>query len=190
MTMLDVPRTVSVADVPDLAALVRTLGFLTPDAAERLHAIEQAQWVLVRIDGEAERWRCGRCNGKHAHFTLMCTERPFRGLREGLRAYWHNAGLANPADLSPAQQRHRVLLDEMFDGRPPVALADRHPELARRLATPEKDLDFGVFVLGAIDPIDERTALQKIARINARAHRTVLRFDPVPLPSLTLLPGR
>lgn len=188
--MIDARRLVPVSEVPDMAALVRHLGFLTPDAALRLHEIEHANWVLVRIDGEAERWRCTRCNCKHAHFTLCCVERPFRGLREGLRAYWHNTGLANPSDLSPAQQQHKALLDEMFDGKPPPALASVHPEMARRLATPERDLDLGAFVLGTIDPISDRTAREKIALINARAHRTVLRFDPPPFRPLRLLPGR
>lgn len=184
------PRTVPIADVPDLEAHVRALGMLTDEDAVRLHAIEQAQWVLVRIDGIGERWRCNRCGCRHAHFTTLCVERPFRGLREGLRAYWHNAGVANPADLSPAMRRHKGLLDDLFDGKPPVALAERHPEMARKLATPERDLDLGVFVLGTIDPIDDKTAREKIAQINARAHRTVLRFDPVPLPPLTVFPGR
>lgn len=186
--MLSPPlRYLGVADVPDLAAHVRALGMLTTEDAARLHDIEQSAWVLVRIDGEAERWRCGRCNCKHAHFTTLCIERPFRGLREGLRAYWHNTGLARPGDLSPGQQRHRALLDEMFDGRPPVALADRHPEMARRLATPERDLDLGAFVLGTIDPISDRTAREKIALINARAHHRILRSDPLPLHPLRVL---
>lgn len=180
-------RTVPIADVPDLAALVRSLGMLSPDEAARLYAIEQASWVLVRIDGEAERWRCNRCGCRHAHFTLMCVERPFRGLREGLRAYWHNTGLARPADLSPQQQQHKGLLDKMFDGKAPPALAARHPEMARRLATPERDIDIGALTLGVVDPIDDQTARQKIARINARANRTVIRLDPPSLPPLTIL---
>lgn len=181
-------RTVPITDVPDLAAQVRALGFLTPDDAARLHTIEQSRWVLVRIDGIGERWRCNRCGCRHAHFTRFCVEIPFRGLREGLRAYWHNT--ARSSDLSPQQQQHKAMLDELFDGKPPVALADRHPEMARRLATPERDLDLGAWVLGTIDPIDDADARKRIALINARAGRTVLRFDPLPLPPLTLLPGR
>jgi hypothetical protein len=176
MSAVVMPERVPVAALPDPSGMVRSLGFLTPADATRLDALERASYVLVRIDGEAERWRCDRCRGKHAHFTLMCVERPFRGLRHGLLAYWQNLGAADPADLTPAQRERVGLLHSAFGGRGIPDLRRRHPGTARALATPETDLDVGAWVLGTLDPITPAKARQLADRINARARRVVVRI--------------
>lgn len=177
MNVIALPQRVPVSEVPDLAAVVRSLGFLSDEEGQRLDALAASQYVLVRIDGQGERWRCGRCNAKHTHFTLMCIERPFRGLTHGLLAYWQNVGSARTSDLSPTQQARLDSLRPLFgEERPMPNLADRHPETARRLATPERDVDLGAWVLGTIDPISPLQASVLMERINARARRAVIRF--------------
>lgn len=169
------PRGVPVSEITDPAGVLRRAGIVLSPEAERLDAIERAQWVLVRIDGTGERWRCRECGRRHAHFTLKCTERPFRGLRGGLLAYWRNTAVPD-ADLAPEQRAARAALARRLGFPMPLpTLADRHPRAAAALATPASDFDLGAWVLGTIDPIPEGKALALIARINARAHATVIR---------------
>jgi hypothetical protein len=169
------PSGVPVGEIPDPVGLLRSAGVLMTPEQERLDAIERARWVLVRIDGTGERWRCSRCNGKHVHFTVMCVPRPFRGLQEGLRAYWRHTTVAD-GDLTPEQQRARdTIARRLGFGAALPALAARHPETARALATTERDLDLGAWVLGTVEPITDAEARRLAATINARAHRPVIR---------------
>lgn len=177
MSAILLPEPTPLRPQQDVSALVRALGFLTDDEGKQLDALAAAQFVLVRIDGQGERWRCSRCNAKHTHFTLHCIERPFRGLTHGLLAYWQNVGAARTRDLSPTQQARLASLAPLFgEDRPLPNLADRHPETARRLATPERDVDLGAFVLGTLDPISPLQASVLVERINSRARRPLIRL--------------
>jgi hypothetical protein len=173
--MISMPRTIPVADVPDLAEQVRALGFLTPDAAAHLDAIEQARFVLIRMD-QGEYWRCGRCGGKHSVpdigpvLTRMCIPRPWRGIAEGLYAYYQHLG-ARSADLSPEQRRRASTIAGALPD-----LATRHPQAARALKTRPNDLDYVGWMIGSIVEISEQDARRYAALINGRAYREVVRL--------------
>lgn len=162
------------------------MSVLTPDLADvieqaqvqarELDRLRMAQFVLVRIDDVGERWRCRECGCRHKHFTLMCVERPFRGLTEGLRAYWQNTDVPD-RDLSPLQRARRQEIARSLNlSTFAPALSTRHPRAAAALATPETDLDLGAWVLGTIDPISETKARTLAALINARARQPVIRL--------------
>lgn len=173
---LVLPRLIPVADIPGLPDMLRGTGILLPDEARRLDAIERTAYCLLRIDGEGERWRCRECNGKHAHATRLCIPRPFRGLRDGLHAYWQNTAVPS-TDLTPTQQARRRQVGRMLgfaDVLP--SLADHHPETARALGTRDSSTDIGAWVFGIIDPISPARARQFMAQINAKARRTVVRL--------------
>jgi hypothetical protein len=167
------------SEIPDVAAFIRAQGWLTTAEGAWLDRMRNAQFVLVRIDGEGERWRCSRCNRKHTHFTTMCIERPFRGLEHGLYGYWRNVGAANPADLTPDQRAKLALFERILSrkGMPtPHPLAQSNPRTARELGTRETDADIGAALLGSIDPISREKALFYADQINARARRIVVRI--------------
>lgn len=175
MTMLDFRRTVPVGDVPDLATMVRQLGFLTPDAAARLDAIEQARFVLVKMD-QGEYWKCGRCGGKHSVpdvgpvLTRFCVPRPWRGLQQGLYAYYQHLG-ARATDLSLEQRaRAASIAAEMPD------LARSHPQAAQALMTRSGDLDYVGWLIGSVVEISEADARKYANLINGRAHRIVVKL--------------
>jgi hypothetical protein len=173
------PEPVPVAAVPDVAALVRSLGFLTPAEAARLDALERAAWVLVRNDG-GERWRCdpvkGGCGRKHEYFTLHCIPRPWPGLTHGLFAYWSNLGGADPRDLSPTERaRLASFAPRLADGQLIPSLAAAHPGAAKALATPKASQDYVAWALGSVVRIERAEAAKYAGWINAREHRTVIR---------------
>lgn len=155
-----------------LSAMKRA-GFWSPEESARFDALRSSEYVLVRIDGAGERWRCNRCGQKHQHFTLMCIERPFKGLSHGLYAYWANAGSARAQDLSPTQREQMDVLAPIFGGRP-VPLATAHPQTAAAMGTPDRDVMVGATVLGSIDPISRAKARLLISLINSRAGHTAL----------------
>lgn len=166
-------RAVAEMTMAERLASLSGAGFLTPAEAARLDTLRDASYVLVRNDGSAgERWRCGRCGAKHAHFTLFCVERPFRGLLDGLHAYWANVG-ARAADLSPGQRQRLDVLASIF-GSQPTALATAHPATAAGLATDETDVLIGSTVLGSLDPITPQRARLLMETINMRARQRVL----------------
>lgn len=175
-------RPVPVAQATDFADLLRSPVYETEDEGKRRDALIAASWVLVRADQDGEHWRCdprrGGCGVRHSHFTKFCIPRPFKGLAQGLMVYWQNLGIANPADLSPAQRARVKDLAPVFglDGKPMPTLASLHPEAARALGTREDDIDLGAWVLGTIDPISPLEASVYAERINYRAGRTVVRF--------------
>jgi len=173
--MIDVRRTVPVSDVPDLAAHVRALGFLTPPDAARLDAIEQARYVLVKMD-QGEYWKCGRCGGRHSVpdvgpvLTRLCVPRPWRGLAQGLYAYYQHLG-ARSADLSPEQRSRATAITASLPD-----LAAHHPQAARALKTPAGDMDYVGWLIGSVVEISEADARKYAALINGRAYREVVRL--------------
>lgn len=170
------PRRVAIADVPDLEAHVRALGFLTPADAARLDAIERARFILVRNDG-GERWRCGRCGRRHEFYTVHCVPFPMRGIAHGLYAVLRNLGDVDPRDLSP-EQRARLAAFEVkaAGGRSIPLLAARHPNWARTLATPKGSADYVTWALGSVEEIAEAQARAYATQINAKARRIVVRL--------------
>lgn len=167
---------VPVAEMPDVAAHVRSLGFLTPDAAARLDAIERAKYVLVKMDA-GEYWRCGRCGGKHSVpdvgpvLTKFCVPRPWRGLQQGLYAYYQHLG-ARSTDLTPEQRGRAASIAASLPD-----LATSHPQAAQALNTRSGDLEYVAWMIGSVVEISEADARAYAQRINARAYRTVI---PIP----------
>lgn len=167
-------RTVPIADVPDLAAQVRALGFLTPEDAARLDAVEQARYVLVKMD-QGEYWRCGRCGCTHSVpdigpvLTRFCVPRPWKGLSQGLYAYYQHLSV-RASDLSPGQASR---LDAL-SGLP--SLADRHPRSARLLKTGAHDADIVGWLIGSVVEISEADAKRYAALINGRAYKPIVRM--------------
>lgn len=167
------PHPVPVSDIPDPVGMLRAAGVFMSEAEERAAAIIASTYVLVRIDGVGERWRCMRCNCRHEFFTVMCVPRPFRGLRHGLRAYWQNTAIPD-SDLSPEQRQRRQEVAGALGFAAP--LSARHPQTAAALHTPDTDTDLGAWVLGTIEPISEVEARRYAATINARARQPVIRL--------------
>lgn len=166
----------TIAEMPTVAerlAAMKRAGIWSPEEAARFDAIVASEYCLVRIDGDGERWRCNRCNAKHTHFTLMCVERPFKGLRQGLKAYWANAGSARASDLSPTQRERLDALAPIFGDRP-IPLATAHPKTAAGMNVADRDVMVGALILGSIDPISRAKALLLASVINARAGQRVI----------------
>jgi hypothetical protein len=161
----------------DAATVLRGLGFLTPEEAERLDELEQHTYFLVRIDGQGERWRCRRCNGRHTHFTLFCCERPFRGIGQGLYAYWRNIGAGDPSELSARQVARVGQIGALFGAdQPQTNLSTHHPRTAQALGYDAADVDVGADLLGTLDPISEAKARILADLINTRARQNVIRL--------------
>lgn len=164
------------APAVDVLAYFRAHGILSLEDAERLDALRQSQYCLVRIDGMGERWRCRRCNGRHTHFSLFCVERPFRGLEHALFAYWRNVGAGDAAQLS-ARQRARVREVGAIFGVPSTPnLSTLHPRTAQALGGDAADTDLGADLLGTLDPISPMKATLLANLINSRARQTVIRL--------------
>jgi hypothetical protein len=159
-----------VAPAFDPIAALRSLGFLTPDDAAKLDELASSQYFLVRIDATGERWRCRRCNGRHAHFTSFCVELPYRGLQGGLYGYWKNVGAGDPRNLS-VRQRARVsqISQALGLNQQQTNLSTLHPQTARALGGDAADVDVGADLLGTLDPISESKARLLADLINSRA---------------------
>lgn len=179
------PRRVPVSEITDPIGVLRATGILMSEAAERLDAIERAKWVLVVMD-QGEHWRCRECGGKtHPQwgreyataFTVRCVPRPWHGFRQGLTAYFQNIGVGNPANLTTEQvARLRAIAPRIGRADALPALAAHHPELARKLATPETDADYVGLLLGNMVEITEGEARRFGSLVNVRARRTIVTF--------------
>lgn len=153
---------------------MKRAGFWSPEEAARFDALRSSEYVLILNDGSAgERWPCKECGLLHRHFTLLCIERPFRGLTHGLYAYWANVGGRRTDDLSPTQIANLDVLKPVF-GEQPIPLASSHPSTAAALGTDDRDALLGATVLGMVDPISTPKARLRIEMINAKAGRRVL----------------
>ena len=172
---------VPVSDIPDPVGLLRRAGILMSEEAERLDAIERARYVLVRMD-QGEVWRCRNCGSKHvspvygAVFTTYCVPRPWRGLRDGLVAYFRHMS-ARLSDLSPAQVATlREIAPRIGRSDALPVLADHHPQAAQALGTTAGDVDYVGWLLGSVVEITEYEARRFVATINARAGRVAVRM--------------
>jgi len=146
----------------DPAAQVRVNGMLLPEEAAALERVRLSQFFLVRNDGSSgERWPCGRHKDGlydqpvyHSYFTLMCIERPFRGLRDALFAY---------AKASSDDGLERRMLRQF-----PELRALGHPGTGKKWAPEMPGEQLLAVVLGRAEPIPgSRARLLEVA-INAR----------------------
>lgn len=81
----DLPSEWNAVDEETLRFLRLRGGVYTPEQAAIFDRIARARWFLLRNTGPGGcAWRCKRCKGIHAHFTLHCVERPFNGLTHAL----------------------------------------------------------------------------------------------------------
>lgn len=146
-------------------------------------AIEQAKlrilaskYHLVKISGNAgigEVMRCRNCGSAHRFFSLMCIERPFSGVEDGLRAYFQVAGDFAAIRYMPPSQRARYEAARRYF-QPAAGLPDlttRHPDMARRVQGDLNDVDIGSIALGILEPISKAMAQQLADRINMRGIR-------------------
>jgi hypothetical protein len=128
--------------------------------------------VNMRLGEIGEVFRCRRCNGKHDRLTRLCVERPFSGLMGGLYAFVHTlAPAAEIGALAPEVQARASRIAALFQSDD---LADRHPDLARKLASFDApaggaDLDVGMLSLGLLERIEPKDAQRLLDRINTRA---------------------
>lgn len=162
------------APTVDPIAYLRSFGFLSPEEAARLDTLAQSKWFLVRIDGAGERWKCGHCGGRHAHFTKFCIEKPWRGLEGALYGYWTNVGAGDPRTLSPRQALRVRQIGKALGLPPQMNLSTLHPQAARALGGDDADTDIGANVLGTLDEITESKARLLADLINARARRPII----------------
>lgn len=165
--------TIAEMSVEDRLATMARLGIWSPEQAARFDAARNNSYCLVRIDGVGERWKCRECGCRHAHFTKLCIPVPYRGLMNGLHAYWANFGSARAQDLSPAQQANLDALRPIFGGRP-VPLATGHPEMAAGAGVADRDVLVGSTLLGSIDPISPARARLYAELINTKARQRLI----------------
>jgi hypothetical protein len=145
---------VSVRFIP-LPPNARVQGFLEPPelVAERERR-KANSWFLVRNNGEAgERWRCGRCNGLHSHFTYRCIPRPWRGIVEALFAFVQTV----PDD----PRTPRITL-------PLANIAQRHPQTTRLLQSDPEAQELFAISIGVVEPISPERAKLFMDAINGQ----------------------
>lgn len=152
------------------------------EAAERDRLLA-ARYFLVKQGTLGEIFRCRRCNVRHGYMTLMCVERPFSGIAEGLWAYFQTVG--TPEALKQMNRDERVRLNQVkaLFAPPGAALPDiatLHPRFARGMRVSERDAQTGAVPLGILEPIPASLAQRYVARINAAGLK-----PPLMLPGLT-----
>jgi hypothetical protein len=116
---------------------LRVGNMLTRREFDEIERIRNSRYYLVRNDGGEfnETRPCIRCGAgryptqPHRYFTLMCTERPWRGLEDGLRMWLKATGPSTRKD---------VLLAGLDRGLQDYSKV--HPVTAGHLAPPEPDM--------------------------------------------------
>jgi hypothetical protein len=151
------------------------------EAAERDQLL-RCRYFLVRQGSLGEIFRCRRCQVKHAYMTLMCVERPFSGVAEGLWAYFQTVGTPEAvARMTPAERVRLNQVKGLFapPGDPLPDLATVHPRFARGMRVGERDAQAAAVPLGILDEIPASLAQRFVSRINARGIK-----PPLVLPGL------
>jgi hypothetical protein len=156
--------------------------FVRPPAeAEERDRLLLERYFLVRQGSLGEIFRCGRCKGKHSYLSLMCVERPFSGIAQGLWAYYQTAGRpAAMARMTPAERKRVARVSRLFaatSGLPDLATG--HPLLARAQAVAERDILLGGVPLGMLEEIPASLAQCYVTLINSY----------LPLDARLILPG-
>lgn len=175
MSVVAVPETRPLAPLwflPAASSWAECRQIMQWEIAERERLLA-TKYVLVRIAGNGEVWRCGRCNQKHSHLTLGCISQPFTGLDGGLYAYWKTVGDTGAVKfLSPVERERFNRLSGLFGTGPDLATA--HPLTARAINPGGRDLEYGAFALGLLEPIKRAEALSLVRRINLKGFKLVL----------------
>lgn len=141
----------------------------SPEQEKEKQKLLEGQFFILRQGELGEVFKCTRCGGKHRYFTLMCIERPFDGLKEGLQAYYHHVGkhgsekFLSTLEYQRYEEIHRVV--SRFGSSD---LAGSHPQYARGLQTGDDDYDIGSVALGLLEPITRAKATALAWNINAR----------------------
>lgn len=145
-------------------------GFLpTKEYLDKRRKILASRFFLVRQGGSlGEVLRCSRCKGKHKYLTLMCVERPFDELRNGLFAYYQTAGRSGAHNFFSPQEMDRYNTIQKALGIGVKDLAESHPRFAKSLGVAEGDIDIGAIAVGILDPISKAKARALAWNINAR----------------------
>lgn len=144
----------------------RNGGPLLPDTLtrEQWNAYQRmldSQFFLVRNRAEhGERFRCSRHSFRpgvdeptyHEYFTVMCIDRPWRGLDGALWAY---------ASITSDDRVKSMVMNNL------PALQTVHPETYARLQPDSSGEELVAIALGTLEPISESKARQLAARINA-----------------------
>lgn len=140
----------------------------TPEQTLEAEKLLANKFFLLRQGEMGEVLRCKRCNTKHTYFTLMCVERPFDGLKEGLYAYWFHAGRYGTKNFlnDVSLQRYEAIASVLSKDYPDIAAA--HPQLAKKLGTEEEDFDVGTVALGILEPISREKAEALAWNINLK----------------------
>ncbi len=151
---------------------------ITPEQIEAKKKVQESQFFLLRQGSMGEVFRCSRCKEKHKYFTLMCIDRPFDGLTEGLYAYWYHTGKHNVENfLSDVElQRYYAIREVLNKSGQYPDVATSHPRLAESLGTPITDFDAGSVALGILEPITKQKAQALAWNINARGLKPPLKL--------------
>ncbi len=141
----------------------------TPEIEEKKKELLASQFYLVRQGSVGEYFRCKQCNGKHDYFTLMCVERPFDGLANGLLAYFYHTGKHGGQNLLTEieLQRYEAIRSSIVNGQL-RDFADMHPQTARQLDAQDNDYILGGMALGILVPITKQKATALAFNINAK----------------------
>jgi len=165
------PNRISVADaIRELGGPDQLRSLLYPDAlsAEEMRRWQQlrdSHFFLVRNRGgdTGERYRCANHSYTpgidepvyHEFFTVMCVDRPWRGLDGALYGY----ALVTRDDL----------LAEYLMAFAPGSMMRAHPQTTANLAPMRKDeADLIALAIGTLEPISETRALALARDIQSR----------------------
>lgn len=156
------PRTRAAILTPSpLSEHLRACGILSPAEYAEVERLRKSRYFLVLNNGpHGERLRCGRCNGLHAYFTLMCIERPFRGIDEALHAVLRVGDGTGRSDWKVYNDLRAAY----------ARLEGTHPQTARALRSgldASMGLDFFALGIGIAEPISVEVARKYADKIRA-----------------------
>lgn len=150
---------------------------ISPEQEEAKKKLLKNQFFLLRQGELGEISKCRRCGKKERYFTLMCVERPFDGLRQGLLAYYHHVGKnGGQRYLSSVElQRFEEIQKIVVQGRADIGTS--HPQFARTLGTGDDDFDIGAVSLGLLEPITRQKAESLAWNINLRGIKPPFKLE-------------
>jgi hypothetical protein len=145
------------------------MRILTPAMAAQEQRELEEQYFLVRQGTLGEIFRCRRCKKKDKYMTLMCVERPYSGVAQGLFGYYERFGTPEAyKSMTPQEIMRMTAVRRMLGLRDVPDVATSHPRFARSLGVSERDLLAGAVALGIVVPIDKAKAQKLQNKINAR----------------------
>lgn len=162
---------------PDGRVFVVPPFIMSPQETAERDRLLAARFFLVRQGSLGEIFRCKRCNVKHAYMTLMCVERPFSGVAEGLWAYFQTMGTPQAMASMTSGERRRVQHVKQLFGPAGAALPDLatlHPQFARGMRVSERDVQSAAIPLGILEEVPNALAQRFQDRINGKGLRPKL----------------